>query len=311
LTPLKLRALAQHPDLRPKLQHKLHDLTLLFEGYKNWLAEHELQDADCLLDAATETLCAKAESGKRKAEIGGLWFDGFAEMTPQELDLLAAILPFCERATLTFCLDESSARKAGSSWLSLWSAVGKTYQQCRQRIENLPDCKISVETLKRTPDQNRFAENPALQFLEANWSQPTQNSKLEVPNSIRIVACQNPEAEAAFAAREISKFVRDGNRFRDCAVLVRSLDDYHKPLARAFRRYDVPFFLDRRESVSHHPLAELTRSALRAVAFDWRQEDWFAALKAGFSPVEEAAIDRLENAARSGVNQFKSPTILN
>ena len=53
-----------------------------------------------------------------------------------------------------------------------------------------------------------------------------------------------------------------GNRFRDCAVLVRNLDSYHKPLARVFRRYGIPFFLDRRESVAHHPLAELTRSAL-------------------------------------------------
>ena len=100
-----------------------------------------------------------------------------------------------------------------------------------------------------------------------------------------------------FAAREVLKFVRAGNRFRDCAVLVRQLDGYHQPLARIFRRYGIPFFLDRRESVAHHPLAELTRNALHTVAFDWQADDWFAALKSGFSPVAEAEIDRLENAA--------------
>jgi ATP-dependent helicase/nuclease subunit B len=297
LTPLKLRALAQRPGLRPGLADKLQDLALLNDTYVNWLSEHELQDAYCLLDAATEALRSELKTQNSKLKIQGLWLDGFAEMTPQELGLLAAILPFCERATLAFCLDESGARKAGNSWLSLWSAIGKTYQQCRQRIENLPGCTISVETLKRVPDQNRFADNPALQFLEANWSQPTQNLKLKIQNSIRLVACQNPEAEAILGAREILEFVHRGNRFRDCAVLVRSLDAYHKPLSRAFRRYGIPFFLDRRESVSHHPLAELTRSAVRAVTFDWRQEDWFAALKAGFSPVEEMEIDRLENEA--------------
>ena len=36
---------------------------------------------------------------------------------------------------------------------------------------------------------------------------------------------------------------------------------------------------------------------MRTVAGDWRHDDWFAALKAGFCPVEETAIDRLENAA--------------
>ena len=85
-----------------------------------------------------------------------------------------------------------------------------------------------------------------------------------------------------FAARAILKFVRAGNRYRDCVVLVRDLENYHKPLARAFRRCEIPFFLDRRESVAHHPLAELTRGALRTVAGDWRHDDWFAALKAGF-----------------------------
>ena len=118
--------------------------------------------------------------------------------------------------------------------------------------------------------------------------------------AIRLAACANPEAEAVFAAREILKFVHDnraGNRFRDAAVLVRRLDGYHKPLERVFRRYGIPFFLDRREFMAHHPLAELTRSALRTVAFDWPPDDWFAALKSGFSPVDETEIDRLENEA--------------
>jgi len=304
LTSLKLHALARRPDLRPELQGKLEDLALLNDAYTNWLSGHELQDADCLLDTATEALCAKSKIENQKLKIASLWLDGFAEMTPQELDLLAAILPFCERATLTFCLDPSASQKTGNSWLSLWSAIGKTYQQCRLRIENLSDYKISIEWLKRDAVKSRFAKNSALCHLESHWQYsagvlPAKSNADETsaPRSIRIISCPNVEAESAFAAREILKFVRHTNRFRDCAVLVRSLDDYHKPLAHAFRHYDIPFFLDRRESVSHHPLAELTRSAVRAVTFDWRQEDWFAALKAGFSPVDEAEIDRLENEA--------------
>ena len=182
LTPLKLRALAQRPGMRPELRGKLEDLALLNDAYTNWLSGHELQDENHLLDAATEALREHFRSPPSAFRISGLWLDGFAEMTPQELDLLAAILPFCGRATLAFCLDESSARNAGNSWLSPWSAVGKTYQQCRQRIENLPDYEISLEILKRVPDKNRFAHNPALQLLEANWSQPTQNSKLKTQN---------------------------------------------------------------------------------------------------------------------------------
>jgi ATP-dependent helicase/nuclease subunit B len=292
-TPAKLRALARRTSLRRELQHKLHDLTLLLEAYTNWLTEHKLQDGNRLLDAATDALRSQSAIGHRPPAISSLWLDGFAEMTPQELDLLAALLPHCGRATLAFCLEPGP--EAGTSWLSIWSSIGKTFEQCRQRIANLPGGPISVESLKRDPLKNRFAGNPVLQQLEQGWPRPTQNSRLIIQNSVRVVACTNAEAEAALAAREILRFVRDGGRFRDAAVLVRNLDGYHRPLARGFRRYGIPCFLDRRESVAHHPLAELTRNALRTVAFDWAQDDWFAALKAGFSAVDEAEIDRLEN----------------
>ena len=304
-TPAKLRALSQNSGLGRELQHKLQDLALLLDAYVQWLADHGLQDGNRLLDAATECLKSKAQSPKSKGtpgaspsslQISGLWLDGFAEMTPQELDLLAAILPHVQRATLAFCL--AGEPEAEASWLSIWSSIGKTFHRCRERTAQLPDCDISVEWLERNPKTSRFAGSPALRHLETNWATPRQSPDpgARIPaSSVRMATCANPQSEAMFAAREILKFVRGDGRFRDCAVLVRNLDGYHQPLARAFRRYDIPFFLDRRESAAHHPLAELTRNALRTVAFDWSPDDWFAALKAGFSPVDETDIDRLEN----------------
>jgi len=302
LTPAKLHALGEQPGLRRELRDKLDDLALISGKYADWLLEHQLQDANHLLDFATAALRQAFRTPHSALRISGLWLDGFAEMTPQELDLLAAAISCCERATLAFCLDESGAKENANSWLSIWNAVGKTYSQCRQRVENLPGCQIETELLPRGSKKNRFAQNPELDLLERFWAGPPQShSALRTPHSaLSIAACPNSEAEAVFAAREILKFVREKhrtNRFRDCAVLVRNLDIFHKPLAREFRRYEIPFFLDRRESVAHHPLAELTRGALRAVAFDWRHDDWFAALKAGFCPVAEDKIDQLENAA--------------
>jgi ATP-dependent helicase/nuclease subunit B len=300
--PAKLRALASRFAEHRELQGKLHDLALLGDAYARWLAEHGLQDANRLLDFAATTLRQNPRMPDPRLQIQNLWLDGFAEMTPQELDLLAAILPHCRRATLAFCLETEPAPDARHSWLSIWSAVAKTYQQCRLRTENLPDADIRVELLKRDAGKNRFARNATLLHLEQNWSQPPggKSEKSPIANrqpAISLAVCANPEAEAVFAARRILRFVRDGGRFRDTTVLVRNLDGYHKPLARVFRRHEIPFFLDRRESVAHHPLAELTRSALRTVVFDWPHDDWFAALKAGFSSVAETEIDRLENEA--------------
>jgi ATP-dependent helicase/nuclease subunit B len=114
---------------------------------------------------------------------------------------------------------------------------------------------------------------------------------------VEIIECLNPETELVAAAREIVRFVRAGARWREVAVIVRSLDPYRERLPEVFRRYEIPFFLDARESVGHHPLAELTRSALRVLAFGWRHADWFAALKTGLLPANEEQVDRLENEA--------------
>ena len=334
--PARLRALAVDETLRRELRDKLHDLALLSEKYADWLKQHELQDANCLLEVGTEWLRVSGRNiqhskdgtdtgrasvsspvsleratGKSPEPAGWkacptplviqhLWLDGFAEMTPQEHALLAAIIPFCREATLAFCLGTEPT--PATSWLSIWSAIGKTFQRCREQLAAVPGCKVHTEILKPTPGQRRFPENSALDALEAGWSLPVAGTEIEIPNldsQISVTACPTPEAEAVFAARELLKFVRQDrrHRFRDCAVLVRDLEKYHQPLARIFRRYEIPFFLDRRENVAHHPLAELTRSALRTVAHDWRHDDWFAALKAGFTPLPEPDLDRLENLA--------------
>lgn len=296
-TPGKLRVMAAGKEVREELRDKLVDLALILEKYTHWLEENSLQDANRLLDLATDALRSASPAAQPALAISGLWLDGFAEMTPQEMDLLAAVMPFCDEATLAFCLDPD-AYAADSSWLSIWNCVGVTFQKCRQRLEELPGCKVEVQTLQRHSTKSRFARNDDLARLERQWVRPADNARpLQDKNSIRIVECADVEAEAVFAAREILRFVRAGNRFRDCAVIVRDLERCHKSLVRIFSRYQIPFFLDRRESIAHHPLAELTRGALRTVAFDWQHDDLFAALKTGFGTVEETEIDRLENAA--------------
>jgi ATP-dependent helicase/nuclease subunit B len=293
LTPESLAALAEEAHAAGGLALKLHDLATLLRDYLDWLAERKLQDAEHLLDFATETL----REPHPRIELGGLWVDGFTEMSPQELDFLAEILPQTPHAIITFCLDHIPTEKV--SWLSHWSSVRLMYQRCRDKLVRLPDCRIVNEVLSREIDHGRFRDNPVLRHLEANWAEPRAFSgkAAELKSSLRVVACANPEAEATLAAREILRFVRAGGRYREVTVLARRLQDYHTAIATIFGRYDIPVFLDRRESVSHHPLAELTRNAVRTVAYSWARDDWFAALKTGLVPADDAEIDRLENEA--------------
>jgi len=307
LSPDRLEKLAAKPGAPPRLRDKLHDAALLLRDYTDWLKSHRLRDANDFLDTAAAALRSESAARDGVCAAQGLWLDGFAEMTPQELDLLSAFIPGCGLTTLAFCLDATPDGE--TSWLSPWSVIAQTFRRCHARLANLPDVEVSVETLPRDPNRSRFAQSAPLARLEELWTgaaAPVKGSdssnsadagKVGPPESIRLVVCGDREAEATLAAREILRFVRDGGRFRDCAVIVRELEPYHASIARVFRRYEIPFFMDRREPVAHHPLAELTRFAFRTVVFGWRHDDWFGALKSGLAPVAEDRIDELENEA--------------
>ena len=337
-TPELLRALAGQMQEERGLSYKLQDLATMLAEYLAWLKAHELQDADCLLAEAAAALGGRSKSEGRGPKvqehrpvssgnpaigdeqpalrIDGLWVDGLAEISGPELDLLAALVPCCREATVTFCLERVPTEKL--SWLSNWSVVQKTFEECKKRLGSLPDVSVSLEVLARGPGETRFVKNPVLAHLEEYWAAPqpyrsaTEEVRGEVrsgtfgprpsdfgfsSSALRVAVCANPEAEVTLAAREVLRYARAGGRFREVTVLVRSLVAYHEPLQRVFSRYGIPFFLDRRESVSHHPLAELTRSALRTVAFHWQSDDWFAVLKTGLVPADDSDIDRLENEA--------------
>ena len=327
LSPSLLARLAE--DLGDALSDKLHDFALLLRAYEQWLREHQLRDGNEVLDVATTLLRgitdeARRSGGAAPVHLAGLWLDGFAEMTPQEIDLLAALVPFCEQATLAFCLEGRPIEEPG--WLSTWSVVAQTFRQCQAKLAAVAGCAVVIEELPRVAERGRFAGRPVLGHLERGWAggkvypsavaEPSRSAEhcsasdeldgsgramLGAPGDasteLALWRCANPEAEAVLAAREILGQVRGGGRWRDCAVLVRQLRGYDRVLRRVFTRYEIPFFLDQREPVAHHPMAELTRFALRVAAFGWRREDWFGALKTGLTCVGDQEIDWLENLA--------------
>jgi hypothetical protein len=103
---------------------------VLLGDYLAWLQERSLQDAERLLDLAAAAL---QRNDSPAPLASALWLDGFAEMTPPELDLLAAAAARCQQATLAFCLEAPPAPTPGS-WLSIWTGIGETFRQCHARF---------------------------------------------------------------------------------------------------------------------------------------------------------------------------------
>lgn len=277
----------------PALGGKLADAFRLLDAYRDWLAERGLADADDLLPSATEILRNPAAP-----EVDALWLDGFAVLTPPEEDLLIALLERCRNATLAFCVPE-----AGIDGVNPWSLVADTVSRLRTRLEALGQ-KPRIECLPAHPVAPRFAASPGLGTLERRLaaagmrpcaSPPAPTAAPRPP--LKLVECGHPEAEAELAGETILSFVRQGGRYRESAILVRDLEPVAPTFQRVFRRLGIPLFIDRREPVTHHPLPELIRSALRIAAHGWPQEEVFAVVKSGLVGLDEWEADRMENEA--------------
>src|SRR6478736_10287808 len=170
LSASKLETLSHDSAAPASLRDKLHDLALLRRAYADWLKTHDLQDAENLLDVAAAALNNEGKLRPTAVAVQKVWLDGFAEMTPQEMELLAALVPHCDAVTLAFCLE--SEPTAQPSWLSTWSVVASTFRHCRTRLAALDGCQISIETLSSSAGHGRFSSSEPLRQLEQNWSRP-------------------------------------------------------------------------------------------------------------------------------------------
>lgn len=260
------------------LAAKLHDLTLLRERYQAYL-EGRFSDPDGQLDRLADALPASA--ALRGARV---WVDGFAGFTAQELRVLQSLVPVAAEVQVALLLDPDAGRQAQSDG----------FQPTLQTRQQLLDLGLPVAepiVLHATP---RF-RSPALAHLERELFHFPGRRSPAGADGLQLVVAPTRRAEVDAVGAEIVRLVRDeGHRYRDVAVVVRDLDVYLDLLTSTFRALAIPFFVDQRRPVAHHPLVELLRSALEAVAGRWPADAVLRYLKTDLVPVDRDDVDRLE-----------------
>jgi ATP-dependent helicase/nuclease subunit B len=110
-----------------------------------------------------------------------------------------------------------------------------------------------------------------------------------------MVEAPDRRGEVDAAARRIRDLLRQGRRLRQIAVLVRDIDDYHELINASFREHDIPFFVDRRRSASHHPLIQFTRAVFQIARAGWPHEAMMMLIKSGLAGLSLDEAERLEN----------------
>jgi ATP-dependent helicase/nuclease subunit B len=270
-----------------RLGLKLRDFTLVYHRLRDKLAGR-FTDPDDYLDLLARQLPAAAF-----LEGCRVWVDGFASFTPQECAVLKALLEKSREVAVTLCLDEAAARGR----LPVHHPFVKPREACDRLRRLAREAGVEVREDFLAAGRNwRFAGAPELAHLEKHYfTYPTVACTAPVER-IRLAAGVNVRAEVEGVALEIRRLLREkGLRPRQVMVAVRDVDVYFPLFQRALADYGIPFFIDHRRPVMHHPLVELLRSALEVWQSGWTYDPVFRYLKTGLTRVSREEVDRLEN----------------
>ena len=266
-------------DLPSLFQEKMNDFLLILEEAERELAGLYI-DAEDYLSLLVELLPRSAYIAE--AEV---WVDGFYGFTNQEYAVLEGLLGRCRRVTVTACLDRFRSPEEVLDELDPFYPAALTCQKLQQLANR---CRIPVEKVilgkgPRKAPLPRFASSPELAHLEQKlYSYPAIPYKGEI-SCLTLAAAPNRRCEVESLARGMIRRARDeGYRWRDMAVIVSELDDYCDVISTVFGDYHIPFFLDQKRPVIHHPLVEFIRSAIEVANRNWRYDAVFRCIKTEF-----------------------------
>jgi ATP-dependent helicase/nuclease subunit B len=257
----------------PLLLDKLHDLHLIYSEFEQYLLGRYVDSEDYL-----KLLVGKIPQS-RYLEQAEIIVDGFYHLTPQELEVLQALIKYCPRVKVAITLDREYDHDLPHE-LDLFNSTAKTYQQIRELAINE---KIRIDPAQvQEGTIGRFQQQSSLAHIEYHYDHrpvvPFLNDSVET--GVKLAATVNRRTEVEGVARQILHLVRDkGYRWRDMAILVRDLSPYQDFLENIFEDYQIPIFIDQKRSMLNHPLIEFIRSSLDVISQFWRYEAVFRCVK--------------------------------
>ncbi len=269
--------------------NKFRDLKLIYTRYLDFLAQRQYLDPDYQL---TDVLKKIPDADFIKG--ASLWVDGFSDFSSQEFAVLYQLIQHSRQTKISLCLDPAMLNLPPDFELtSIFFPTVKTFRKLSDTISD--QLKIKIDKPVILKENFRFKNSPSLEHIEANIFQD-KPTKIDSQSKIKIVTAGDQRAEIEFTAREICNLVRKENyRYRDIALIVSGLDQYHQFVQAVFKDYEIPYFIDTQNSLKHHPLSEFITSSLNIVINGFNSREVFSYLKSGFANVDFENVSLFEN----------------
>lgn len=267
------------------LQMKLQDVKVLYQAFREYLSGHFMTAEEVL-----EVLAKEIQfSEKLKGSV--LLLDGYTGFTPVQLEVLRELLAVCERVSVMVTMDVREQ----------FLAMGKPHElfyMSHKMIRSLAELTKDIEEpVWVVPGRkSRFADAPALDFLEQHLFRYHRAVYEREQQEIQIFSARDPEKEMEETARRILRLVREkDHRYGQIAVITGNLEEYGSVAAQVFEDAGIPYFIDEKHSILMNPFVEYLRAALEMVVQGFSYESVFRYLRCGMSDISRSEADKLEN----------------
>lgn len=266
------------------LRQKARELSLVYGAYEALAAQSYLDPLDALTTLARQLPDSRLLRGVH------VYVDGFKGFTEQELEVLQRLLVKADTVTVTLCTDTLQEDAAGCA---LFATATHTANQLIRlaREQGTPVAAIRYLT------ENHRHMSPALRALESGVFRPDAVPFEGEAAEVTVTACGDVYAECTYIARALRRYLREGGRARDAAVVARNLNEYDGVLDTALEQAGVPYYWDRRDNLVTDALTTVVLSALRVVTGGWETGEVLRLLKTGLLGFSSHSIALLENYA--------------
>lgn len=293
----EIRAASEKID-KKLLCGKLSDISKIIEKYED-IIDGDYYDS---ADEFSRLYLKLDETSYLKGKT--VFIDGFNGFVANEIKIIELIIKDCKDVYITLATDSfgkdndydlfAYINKTASSLISIARETGTEY---------------SVVELK----QNHRTSNKFLLKCEREIYSQNGAATDEKPDSISIYKAKSIADECDYTALMIKKELRKGFKASDIAVICRDAEKYRSELAYAFRKYEIPFFDDERQSINSQPVVAFVRFLLRTVVYSFRSEDILSLAKTGLTALDAKQVNALENYiyiwSISGVKKWKAPFV--
>ncbi|WP_415410231.1 helicase-exonuclease AddAB subunit AddB [Staphylococcus agnetis] len=245
-----------------RTRDKLHDIALIYHQLNQRLSDTfitpEAQMNRFIQLIPNSTWLANAD----------IYIDGFHNFSTQEYQIIEALVKHTQSVTISLTTNGD---------MDAFSMFRKPSESL-QHIEDIAT-KLDV-TLQHSyfNEVYRF-QNDALRHLEKHFDALIPEQSSTDATSLRILESPTTRDEVNEIARRILKDVREeGYRYKDIAILYRD-PSYPYLLDAILPQFDIPYSLDIKKSMTHHPVMEMLRALIEVIQTTWQFDPLMRLLK--------------------------------